>query len=652
MRPIILFLIIIPFIVSAGDPVTVQPEQPFFGTTLTIAYDPEVENSPLKNAAAVSLYALYWTRGDELIFHEFPMQKEGSVWKTSVSLTDKHNVQYITFKFVSDGVDDNNDGKFWDVRFYTLGGEIHPATYYHHALSYLRTPGPEAGYSGAEMYREVNRETGEKIIRDAYKIYPRDADIARMYIQFAARDFEKSDNPDEAKAELLTVADMLEDMYPHNPSVLASIANMYEYLGDDEMRNEYRQWVISAYPLHRESEIYRFRDLSDREIEPVRRLEIAKSYLRDFSESPRISQAVTGVVSAYAALKRYEEAFVWLESTPQAAASHYRALAELADREGGDPELVARAAQKALDLFGTEPEMPRPSYITPREWAKRTETERYREMNEWHQTQSMTLLASAYSKMGNHDEAIKTIKRAYEFTKGEWASVNTQYVTILRGAKKNDDVLKIGRASVVANKTSDILHENMREAYIEVHGTDDNFISFVKEAEEESYRYLRGKFAGAMLDETAPLFTLTSLGGDPVSLADLKGKVVVLDFWATWCGPCIAAFPYLQKVVDHFSGNDEVIFLAVNTWDGKLEEDRINRVAHFMQENGYSFTVLFDEDTYVREYGVRGVPTRIAVGRDGVIKFRDVGFSGPGMVTDMIVQIELLLDEEGPLSRW
>lgn len=64
----------------------------------------------------------------------------------------------------------------------------------------------------------------------------------------------------------------------------------------------------------------------------------------------------------------------------------------------------------------------------------------------------------------------------------------------------------------------------------------------------------------------------------------------------------------------------------------------------FIEENGYTFIVLFDEDTAVLEYGGRGIPTRFTIDRHGKIRFEDIGFSGPGMFHDMIIQIELLLE--------
>ena len=109
----------------------------------------------------------------------------------------------------------------------------------------------------------------------------------------------------------------------------------------------------------------------------------------------------------------------------------------------------------------------------------------------------------------------------------------------------------------------------------------------------------------------APDFTLDDLDGGAVTLSDLEGQVVVLDFWAVWCSPCVEALPHLQQLHEQYAGR-EVVVLAIN-----VSEDR-DEVAEFMAEHGYTLTVLLDGDGRVADdYGVRGIPHTIIVDRDG-----------------------------------
>ncbi|WP_127587233.1 TlpA family protein disulfide reductase [Paenibacillus koleovorans] len=114
-------------------------------------------------------------------------------------------------------------------------------------------------------------------------------------------------------------------------------------------------------------------------------------------------------------------------------------------------------------------------------------------------------------------------------------------------------------------------------------------------------------------------FTLPDLAGQPVSLSDLNGSVVYINFWATWCKYCIQEMPDLEKVYRDTLGRD-IIYLAVD-----VGEER-DKVAHYLQEHPYPFRILLDTDKKVtRAYQLRSIPVSILMDKRGKIAYNRVG---------------------------
>lgn len=140
---------------------------------------------------------------------------------------------------------------------------------------------------------------------------------------------------------------------------------------------------------------------------------------------------------------------------------------------------------------------------------------------------------------------------------------------------------------------------------------------------------------GSSTDSTevkpAPAFSLKDLDGKTVSLADYKGKILILDFWATWCSPCKAAFPYIQMVMNRYRNNPDVNFLFIDTRE--KTENYEETIKKFLEENKYTFHVILDEkgadgkqDVTFKKYGLMGIPTQYVIDRNGNIRYENIGY--------------------------
>jgi len=122
-------------------------------------------------------------------------------------------------------------------------------------------------------------------------------------------------------------------------------------------------------------------------------------------------------------------------------------------------------------------------------------------------------------------------------------------------------------------------------------------------------------------DILAPDFQLQSLEGESVSLSSLRGKPVMLNFWATWCGPCRMEMPYIQEVFEDEEWIDRgLVIVAVNVGDSS------SKVREFMENNGLSFRVLLDTDASVaKDYNVSGIPATFLIDKNGIMKDVRIG---------------------------
>ena len=137
----------------------------------------------------------------------------------------------------------------------------------------------------------------------------------------------------------------------------------------------------------------------------------------------------------------------------------------------------------------------------------------------------------------------------------------------------------------------------------------------------------------------APDFTLDTLIGESTTLSDLRGQVVLLNFWASWCPPCRGEMPAMQRVYDDYAARGLVI-LAVNA----TNQDSVEAARQFIEENNLTFPVLLDKNGDVNvQYQVRSLPTSFFIGADGII--HEVVIGGPMSEALLRTRIDNLLAE-------
>lgn len=145
--------------------------------------------------------------------------------------------------------------------------------------------------------------------------------------------------------------------------------------------------------------------------------------------------------------------------------------------------------------------------------------------------------------------------------------------------------------------------------------------------------------AGLETGTVAPDFISKNLNGDDVQLSQFRGKVVLIDFWAVFCKPCVIVLPKIQEIHEKYN-DEELVVLMIN-----VSEDK-NKIQKFIEENGYTFQVLLGSGNMnvQKNYGVIGIPHTYIIDKQGKVAYSRIGY-GPGSEKLLISEIGKLLKE-------
>lgn len=231
------------------------------------------------------------------------------------------------------------------------------------------------------------------------------------------------------------------------------------------------------------------------------------------------------------------------------------------------------------------------------------------------------------------------------------AQMNERYIQFLMANKKFDEAEQEAALFIKENRANTKISQYLKEAYVFNKGSKAGFEDYIAGLEKESNEAALNEIKGKMIDEEGYDFTLKNLKGEKVTLTNLRGKVVILDFWATWCGPCKDSFPGMQIALNKYKDNPNVVFLFIDTLESGTPQEIQENVSKFIAENKYTFNVLFDQPVKegsrnymtTNDYEIKGIPTKIILGPEGNIRFKSVGYMGDNdqLVKELDVMIEL-----------
>ncbi|WP_417886288.1 redoxin domain-containing protein [Zunongwangia sp.] len=243
--------------------------------------------------------------------------------------------------------------------------------------------------------------------------------------------------------------------------------------------------------------------------------------------------------------------------------------------------------------------------------------------------------AKILAKQEKYEEAItyfKKYKRNIDYLSVE---ANLDYADCLEatGNKEKafeqlDEIIKNHGEAYEEN------YERFRRLFIETKGSQEDFKNYEKQLASQFQKQLEEEVAKEMVSEPAPNVTLVDLDNNKINLSDLKGKILILDFWATWCHPCKASFPAMQNIKKRYENDTDVKFLFINTMETQSEAIVKREVNKFLTANNYQFDVYkdpkSDSNTYpiAKAFKVQAIPFKFIIDKEGVIQYKIKGYEG------------------------
>lgn len=622
--------------VVTGSRVIFTPQKPKYGDKIQVVFIPG-EKSPVVRVDSLYMDVMFIYKNGSSITDEYLMLKNGSFWTTSFVLSNQEAgamaIQFATPDFRS--VDCNSE-KAWDLMVYGEDGNPVKGAYHAFASGYM-AHGLIQRRQDMEKYSDGMNKELERFPEDPLNL---------VYTWFYRK------MPGEL-SKVKRETDSLFQKYPNNLKVLEALYSQYVNTRDTTSSNKVLSRIKAIDPKNQAAI---FEERGKIFFNKADRNKLDKLYnLVKEAEGTKVFETLQ---------RDYFQNLVW--------AKYYERAAEfLKEWEKPDWNAVLSSARRLLidnsrvnfyspnfELYSRLPLKEDEEKLRAKinisiamtnfgikgyQNAKVSDRDKYEVPSAWYSQRKGNIgmaycnLALAHQVLNQVDSAFAKYEIAKRILGNEFYFFGGQtYFSLLLSLNKNQKAFDEAKVALSLSPYN-------KEVYYKILRNASDTPQREKEAEELIKKY-KTNFAGVRQKEiasnfltkpeSAKDFSLAELNGNLISLSSLKGKVVIIEFWDTYCGWCLKSFEKLHPFYEKHKNDSDFVFVTINT--NPPSDAKVNNIKDYMKEHKFTFPVLIDaENKVVSAYKLFGTPQTLVINRAGDIIYKESGYGGPTIAGDL-----------------